>query len=302
MPAIRGLFVARLQKPEKGLPCNPARGRSRMAGGLPAVATWRVWRPPALPHRTPYLTARTSSPFPDRAATCLVPQVSRLQLSEADARGLSYILAGLADQKAAPDGLYVTELWEAVANAASPPARSFDAFTAKSLLKAAGELGQRPSRPLMQVRTRTGWRGCGLRLLSLPVLTHGQRKVSARAPAGPPQLGRVKGAACCIRNAVTPLFILPHPPPSSPPGRAGLRAAALPGGSQPWRAGGAGAGGLCRTPFATVTQHDQRPSTLQTTRSLVPLPTRSQRTCPGPRALYDNSRAAYACAHHLAPP
>ncbi len=117
------------------------------------VAFWQLL---AVPHRTPCPNC-PPMPFASDRATC-VPQVSRLQLSMADGRGLSYILAGLADQKAAPDGLYVTELWEAVAGAAAPPARSFDAFTAKSLLKAAGELGQRPSRPLMQVSTRAGGR------------------------------------------------------------------------------------------------------------------------------------------------
>ncbi|GLC37985.1 hypothetical protein PLESTB_000449100 [Pleodorina starrii] len=77
-------------------------------------------------------------------------EASRRQLADADGRSLSYILSGLADQRALPDGPYTAAFWGAVRRRASSPERDLDLLCARTLLEAAGQMGMRPDRETMQ--------------------------------------------------------------------------------------------------------------------------------------------------------
>ncbi|GLI69270.1 hypothetical protein VaNZ11_013801 [Volvox africanus] len=77
-------------------------------------------------------------------------EASRRQLEEAGGRSLAYLLSGLADQNALPDGPYTAAFWGAVRRRAADPERDLDLLSARTLLESAGHLGLRPEREVMQ--------------------------------------------------------------------------------------------------------------------------------------------------------
>lgn len=83
-------------------------------------------------------------------------QASRRQLSEADGRSLAYLLSGLADQEAVLDGAFAAAFWEVARERAEGSDRDLDLLIVRMLVEAAGQLGMRPDRDLMQVGP---WRG-----------------------------------------------------------------------------------------------------------------------------------------------